>query len=191
MLSLITLLLGVHSAAYAKTEIVSRILFKNEAYRITSDLYYDKELKKVDLWFDYEQLTGKPEKRTIFQATSLPSRYHEAPFKLVQAPVSFIDGQTIVIFDAHDKTTNDFNPDRGVSLLFRYPIENLQSSTVEYFLKQYPKSIVMEGGKPKYVKCVLTRVTDAEVYPLAAFDIELEIAPTKKLNGSPSPSPAP
>lgn len=161
--------------AFAKSEPVSRARLTSDAYNIHAELYFDKEKKKVDLWIEYEQ--GKiPSERIAFKATSLPDRTKEADWQLTPAPAALVEGETVQIFDAFNAATKQFNVNRAFSLIFHVPVEALNEKTLELFESAFPNSVVRDSyGEPKFIKSVLCRITEFQIYPIAAFDVELDL----------------
>jgi hypothetical protein len=158
---------------YAASELVAKTAWKNSNYKIAAELYFDKLNKRADVWIDFEQGTT-PEDRVAFKATSIPTRFKEANIKLKQQPATRTDGTTTLIYDGFEVTNNDFNPDRGIAVLFHYPLSDLTKQNAEIFLKYYPNALIKgASGKPEFIKALIIRVTDYNVYPVAAFDIDL------------------
>jgi hypothetical protein len=144
--------------------------------KFSVEVYYDKTAKRADLWFDYQQDSG--EKKVAFKATTIPERLKEATHKLVAQPVSKLDGTTVLIFNAFaTKEGHYYDGDKGLALLVHYPAEQLPPVVFDAFEKDYPRSLLKDAlsGEFKFVKMILNRITLAQVYPLVAFDMELDL----------------
>jgi hypothetical protein len=150
----------------ALADLVARASWKSPDFKVSSELHYDRSKKAFGVWVEYEQ--GKTEKdRISFKATSLQARYSEADTRLRAQPVAKVDGQTSLIFDAFDMDSGKYNPNRGVAVLFHFPIANLPARSVEELRAAFPSAFA-----PKYVKALLCRITEYRIYPVAAFDYE-------------------
>ncbi|MEW6056935.1 MAG: hypothetical protein AB1540_10005 [Bdellovibrionota bacterium] len=177
------------SAVFAKSELVSKIDWKNQHYKVKAELHYDKETKRPDLWIEYQEdapliaPTDPNEKPASFKATSLDERFGGADTKLILVkPIPKEDGMSILVYNAFERATGYYNGDHGMAVLFHYPVEGfskkdaLPAKTLEALEKNFPNSIIRdEAGKPKFIKALLCRISVSQVYPIGAFDLELEL----------------
>jgi hypothetical protein len=161
----------VSQPAYARSSILASLSYKGSDYKVSADLYYDPASRRPDLWVDYESVENN--EKVSFKATSIQARLSDADIKLAPMPVARVEGLTNIIYEGWDLKTGYYALDRGMALLFHYPVSSLPHESVEFFAKQFPKSIVRDAsGKPLVVKVVLCRVTFLSSYPIAAFDLE-------------------
>jgi hypothetical protein len=176
--SITTLILAfilVSVNAFAKSEIVSHASHANTLFKVDADLYYDKDAKKADLWINFYQ--GPASDKVEFRASSLPEQWRDTQVRLSANPASRQGDMILQTFDGYEPD-GKFNANRGFALHFKQPIVALPKDTLMMILKNFPDSVAFdEKHQPKYVKCLLTRVTAYRVYPIAAFDVgELELS---------------
>lgn len=174
-LTLVSVVLSISSAtAQAAAELISRASYSKDAVRLSVELYYDKAAKRPDVWFEYRDA------KVNYKATSLKDREKEADIFLKSSPITKLDNAILVIYEGFEKGTGDFDPSRGLSLIFHCPASRLPKETMEYFAKNFPSAIVK--GSETYVKAVVSRVTDTQILPVAALDRDLspELAPVAK-----------
>lgn len=172
----LSLILVTPTEARAKPELLSKVNYKGEQYRVYAELHFDKEKKSSDLFIDFEQGKTRDEK-VAFKATTLASRLKEAQWRLQPTAPSHLGTRAILVYYGFDTKTGEYDGDHGFALITRQPIAELEEQTLDFFLKKFPKSVVNDpaSGKPKYIKTILCRVTNYRVYPLIAFDVELDL----------------
>ncbi len=146
--------------------------FRGPAYRLHAELHNSRARKTPDLWIEFEDRDahGLPRK---FRATSLSTRFREAEWRLNAAPVSKLEGETIFIYYGFNLATGEYDGNHSLALIFHIPAAQFTDATIEHFTKYFPGSVSRDGaGKPRYIKAVLCRITESQVYPVAAFDAE-------------------
>lgn len=175
MLAALLSILLPPTTAIAKPELVSRVAWKTDVFKLAAELYFDKDTKRTDLWVDYLQGTTEDD-RIAFKATSLDTRFREADFKLRPQPLTKFEGRAVQIYDGLSVKDDEPNANRGMALLFKFPVSELAAPTMRTFLKNFPNAFVRDpAGKFLYVKTLLCRVTEYQVYPVAAFDVEPDL----------------
>lgn len=158
---------------FARTELVSRIDFRNDFYRIRAELYFDKNQMRPHLWVNYEQQGSPDEEKSSFTATSLLDRFRDTEWGFKAAPITFIDGKIIQIFAAYNLRTAEYDANKGMALIFHFPLSELDQKSLEFLEKTFPEGLAKDqAGKPAFIKAMLCRVTMTQVFPIAAFNRE-------------------
>ena len=166
-------ILGAGTSARATAAVhESSADFRGPSFRVHAELQYDRFSKKPDVWLEFEERNAHGTV-TKFTATSLAARYSEAQWRLQAAPVSRVDDETVFIYYGFDLKTGEYDGNHSVALIFHLPANQLPEPIMEMISKNFPASISRDNaGKPVYVKAVLCRITENQVYPVAAFDDE-------------------
>lgn len=163
------------TTAFAKSEVVSRISHSNQKYKIDADLYYDAELKKADLWVSFYQ--GPESDKVEYKASSLDERLSGTQIRLVPVPAVHERDTVLQTFDGYETASGKYNKNRGFAIYVHQPVAALRQETLLFLMKNFPKSIAYDQRKrPAYIKCLLSRLTSYQAYPIAAFDFEPALA---------------